>query len=201
MTKKILLVGGSSGGHAYPLLAVAKALRFEAEKNNINLELMFLGVSGFLDKVAQEGGIPFKRVMAGGLRRYFDPRIILDVIKIPISFIQAFWHLFWFMPDVIFCKGGYDSVAPAIVGRIYFIPVYVHESDSMPGLANRIIAKLARAIFIGFRSAEKYFSKEKTIFVGNPVRSELLSGSKAEALQFFNFSDGQRTILVLGGSQ
>ncbi|MDP2648055.1 MAG: glycosyltransferase, partial [Candidatus Yanofskybacteria bacterium] len=201
MAKRILLVGGGSGGHAYPLLAVAQALKIEAEKTNTKVEFLMLGSPGFLQKAAQESGIRWKRVTAGKLRRYFDPRTILDFIKIPVSFIQSFWHLFWFMPDIIFSKGGYDSVAPAIVGWLYMIPVFVHESDSVPGLANRVIAKFARAVFVGFKSAEKYFPKSQVIFVGNPVRSEILSGNKQEGLRYFNLKDGKRTVLISGGGQ
>lgn len=201
MAKRVLLVGGGSGGHAYPLLAVAQAIKAEAEKNNTKVEFLMLGSPGFLQEAARESGIRWKRVTAGKLRRYLDPRMTLDFIKIPISFVQSFWHLFWFMPDIIFSKGGYDSVAPAIVGWLYMIPVFIHESDSVPGLANRIIAKFAQAVFLGFQSAQKYFPKNQTIVVGNPVRTELLSGNKQNALEFFNLKGDKKTILIMGGSQ
>jgi len=109
----------------------------------------------------------------------------------------------------MFTKGGYASVMPALVAKLYFIPVYTHESDSTPGLANRFISKLARIVFTSFESTTKYFSPRpdgrgkpsKAILVGNPVRSELLVGDKATALQQFNFRADRKTILVVGGSQ
>lgn len=201
MSKRILLVGGGSGGHVFPLMAVAEALRAV----DPNVELMVLGNGPFLAEAATTAGLSFKTIQASGLRRYFSFRTLLTPFQIIIGFFQSLWILFAYMPDVMFTKGGYASVAPALVAKLYFIPIYTHESDSTPGLANRFISKLARVVFTSFESTTKYFNPPsgggKAVLVGNPVRSELLVGDKATALQQFNFRADRKTILVVGGSQ
>lgn len=199
INKRILLVGGGSGGHIYPLIAVARALKERAIKDNINLEFLMLGEGVFLQRAAED--IPFKYITAGKLRRYASPQLIIDLIKIPISFLQSLWHIFWFMPDLVFSKGGYDSIAPVFVAKLYFIPVFIHESDSVPGLANNFAAKIADKIFISFKTAEKYFESKKVIFSGNPTRDELFQGNKEEAWKHFDFHEPRSTILIIGGSQ
>lgn len=198
---RILLVGGGSGGHVFPLIAVAEALRERSVQTGAPLELMVIGEGEFIQKASLEHGLNFKPIIAGKLRRYFSLLTLLDILKIPIGFLQSLWHIFWFMPDVIFSKGGYSSVTSVVVGKLYFIPVYIHESDSVPGLANRLLAKLSKRIFISFKSSEKYFNVAKTILVGNPVRREIAQGDRNEAAKVFNLDPSRKTILVLGGSQ
>ncbi len=199
--KRILLVGGGSGGHAYPLIAVARELKQQATQNNISLKLMMLGDGSFIRRAAQDDGIPFRQISAGKLRRYFSILTVIDIIKIPLSVIQSLFYIFLFMPDAVFSKGGYDSFGPVLVARLYFIPVYVHESDSVPGLANSILGRMAKMVFVSFKTAEKYFEGKTVVFAGNPVRKSLIQGNKDEARRFFELSEPRPTILVLGGSQ
>lgn len=201
MAYRILLTGGGSGGHVFPLIAVANALKEKFQQNGQDLELLMIGEGQFMEKAAIGNGIPFKRILVGKLRRYFSPLTILDIFKMPVGFFQSLWYVFWFMPDIVFAKGGYASLMPSIAGRLYFIPLFVHESDSIPGLANRILGKLAKKVFISFQSAEKYFKAGKTILVGNPFRKELIGQNKENALNFFKLKSDKKTILVLGGSQ
>jgi len=140
-------------------------------------------------------------VAAAKLRRYASMENIFDMFKIPLGLIQAAWHIFWFMPDVILAKGGYASVIPAIVGRIFFIPVVIHESDSVPGLSNLWLARFARRILISFAGSGQYFDPGRTVLVGNPVRKELFSGDRGAAIKFFGLTEGRKTVLIIGGSQ
>ena len=198
---RVLLLGGGSGGHVFPLIAVANALKEKSQQTGVTLELMILGEGKFMEKAVAENSIVFKSVMAGKLRRYFSPLTILDIFKIPVGFFQALWYVFRFMPDVVFAKGGYASLPGALVAKLYFIPLFVHESDTIPGLANRVLGKLAKTVFISFKSSEKYFKSGKTVFTGNPVRKELLTGDRAAGIQNFGLSPKFKIILVLGGSQ
>ena len=198
---RILLLGGGSGGHVFPLIAVAEALKEKSQQMGVPLELMVLGDGKFIQKAAEEAGLNFKPVLAGKLRRYFSMLNVLDIFKTPIGFFQALWHIFWFMPDVVFAKGGYASLPGAFVSKLYFIPLFAHESDSIPGLANRILGKLAKTVFISFDSSQKYFKPGRTILTGNPFRKNLATGDRETALQNFGFSPDRKTILVLGGSQ
>jgi UDP-N-acetylglucosamine--N-acetylmuramyl-(pentapeptide) pyrophosphoryl-undecaprenol N-acetylglucosamine transferase len=198
---RILLVGGGSGGHVYPLIAVARALREKAPSLQVELKMMMLGDRGFLEQAAKENSIPYRTISAGKLRRYFSLETVKDIFKIPLSLIQSFWHIFLFMPDAVFTKGGYVSFAPALIARIFFIPVYIHESDSIPGLANTLIGTMARKVFLSFKLAEKYFEGKEVLFTGNPVRKSLAHGDKDAARNFFDLHDLRPTIFVVGGSQ
>lgn len=200
MSYRILLVGGGSGGHVYPLVAVAQAIREKAQRDNLEVELMMIG-DNFIERAAKESSIHFKKIFAGKFRRYFSFESINDLFKIPLGFIQSFWHLFWFMPDIVFSKGGYASITPVIVAKLYRISVYIHESDSVPGLTNLILGKMADKIFLSFKITEKYFKNKKTIFTGNPVRKSLAQGDKNVARDYFDLHETRPTVLILGGSQ
>jgi len=195
--KRFLLVGGGSGGHVVPLVAVAESLR----KLDPTVELMLLGEGQFLISAADQAGLPYRIILAGKARRYFSPLTLLDPFKAIIGFIQSLWHLYAYMPDAVFTKGGYASVMPALAAKLNFIPVYTHESDSIPGLSNRFLGKISAAVFISFESAGKYFKQKKTALVGNPIRPEVVSGDRDTALQYFNLRTDKKTILIAGGSQ
>ena len=199
--KRILLVGGGSGGHVYPVIAVANALKEKAASGGAELELLVIGDDKFMRSAAQENGIKFRPVYSGKMRRYFSFLTLLDLFKFPIGLVQSLWHIYWFMPDLVFAKGGYVSILPALVAKLYFIPLYIHESDSVPGLANKFLGRLADKIFISFQISAAYFDQKKTVLFGNPVRRELLGGNKDEAAKLFNLSTGKKTIFVYGGSQ
>src|SRR3989344_154248 len=201
MSYRILLLGGGSGGHVFPLVAVANALKEKTQQTGIPLELMVLGEGKFMEEAAVEAGLNFKPILAGNLRRYFSQLTILDIFKMPVGFFQALWHIFWFMPDVVFVKGGYASLPGALVARLYFIPLFIHESDSIPGLANRVLGKLAKTIFVSFNSSQKYFKHSKTVLTGNPVLKELIMGDRSTAMTKFGLNSNFKTILVAGGSQ
>ena len=201
MSYRILLLGGGSGGHVYPLMAVADALKKKSSQSGVSLELLVMGEGKFLKESCSERGLRFKFVVAGKMRRYFSILNFLDLFKIPIGFLQSVWYIFWFMPDVVFAKGGYASLAGAIVSKLYLTPLFIHESDSTLGLANKVLSKMAGTIFTSFSSTEKYFKPGQAVLVGNPVRKNLLFGEKTTALANFGLSQEQKTILVLGGSQ
>ncbi|MDO8669621.1 MAG: UDP-N-acetylglucosamine--N-acetylmuramyl-(pentapeptide) pyrophosphoryl-undecaprenol N-acetylglucosamine transferase, partial [Candidatus Buchananbacteria bacterium] len=145
--------------------------------------------------------LPYKPIMTGKMRRYLSPLTIIDILKMPVGFFQSLWHIFWFMPDVVFAKGGYASIPGALVSKLLFIPLFIHESDSIPGLANRILGKMAKTVFISFNSSEKYFKAGKAVLTGNPVRKELLTGDRLAAIEKFGLDPNRKTILVAGGSQ
>ncbi len=208
---RILLTGGGTGGHIYPLVAVANKIKqiYQEQGKDQDLKLYFLGIGGLAEKELINHGIKTKTIFTGKLRRYFSIHNFIDILKLPIGLVQCFWHLFFIMPDVIFSKGGFDSVPVVIVGWIYRIPIIIHESDSIPGLANRISAKFAKRIGLAFKTAISFFKEEKTALLGNPIREKIVrvclsqeASEKKKAKQFFQISDLERPIiLVLGGSQ
>ncbi|MBP9822160.1 MAG: UDP-N-acetylglucosamine--N-acetylmuramyl-(pentapeptide) pyrophosphoryl-undecaprenol N-acetylglucosamine transferase [Candidatus Pacebacteria bacterium] len=197
MSKRILLVGGGSGGHVFPLMAVAEALH----SLDPSAELMVLGDGPFIDTAIAASGLPHKKIIAGKFRRYFSFWNFLSPFQMLVGFFQSLWFLFWYMPDIVFTKGGYTSVMPALVAKLYMIPLYTHESDAVPGMANKLISKLAKNIFTSFDSTASFFKVGKAVLVGNPVRPEVLSGDKSAALTQFNLKSDKKIILVVGGSQ
>jgi UDP-N-acetylglucosamine--N-acetylmuramyl-(pentapeptide) pyrophosphoryl-undecaprenol N-acetylglucosamine transferase len=148
--------------------------------------------------------VKIKWILTGKLRRYLNLKSIfqnlIDLFKIPIGFLQSFFYLFFINPDLIFSKGGYGSLPVVVSGWILAIPIFLHESDVIPGLANRIAAKFALEIFVSFPRT-LYFPQDKMIWVGNPIRTELLKGDKEEALAYFKITREKPIILILGGSQ
>lgn len=198
---KILLSGGGTGGHIIPILAVVFELKKLAKES---IEFLWIGSKkGPEARFAKRNKIDFHRVFCGKLRRYFSLQNILDIFKVPLGILQAYFIIKKFKPDVLFSKGGYVSVPAVIACWLLRIPSLIHESDSTPGLANRFLSRFVTKIGLGFPEAEKYFEKfkEKIIVLGNPVRPQILFGSKKRGFSYFNLEDDRFVILVTGGSQ
>lgn len=196
---RVVLTGGISGGHTFPLIAVARALKAEFSQD---IEFLFVGSRGLFESTAMtEEGIPVKYVLTGKWRRYFSFKNILDIFKIPLGFVQALWHLLFFMPDVVFAKGGAASVSVVLAAWLYRIPIIIHDSDAVAGRANRFLARFARRIAIAYPSAHNYFPAEKTALTGNPVREEILRGNAEQAYARYGFSKDKPFLLMIGGSQ
>lgn len=203
---RVVLTGGVSGGHTFPLIAVARSLRkkfaLPPESPNGKVEFLFVGSRGRFESDAMKAeSIPVCYVLTGKWRRYFSLQNFIDPFLIPIGFIQALWHLFVFMPDAVFSKGGSASVPVVLAAWVYRIPVLIHDSDAVAGRANRFLSRFASRIAIAYPSAHDFFPKEKTALTGNPVREEIISGDGARALEHFKLSGDRMILLVLGGSQ
>lgn len=196
---KIVFSGGGTAGHSFPLVAIAREIKKIYSEGN--LKLFYLGPKDAYSTIllVQEG-VKIKKILAGKLRRYFSLRNFLDIFKIPLGTLQAFFWLFFLAPDLVFSKGGYGSFPTVIAARILHIPIFLHESDADPGLAARIESKYSLEIFTSFPKTE-FFPKEKIICVGNPIREEILEGSLEEAREIFELKGGKPLILIMGGSQ
>src|SRR3989338_7275501 len=155
---RIVLVGGGSGGHVFPLTAVAGSLQKLAVQQGLDLKLTLLGEGKFFEEAAKQSRLKYKKIMAGKMRRYFSLANLFDIPKILIGLIQSFWYLFWLMPDAVFTKGGYASFPPAIAAKFFFIPLYIHDSDAVPGVANLFLGRLAKKVFVSFEAARQYFT-------------------------------------------
>ena len=195
---RIVLTGGGTGGHLIPLISVAKKIN---EKIGA-VEFLFVGPRGMLEeKLMKEEGIKIKNIFTGKMRRYFSLNNFLDLVKIPLGIFQSLWILLVFMPDAIFSKGGYASFPVVIVGWLYRIPILIHDSDCVPGLTNSVLGKLATRIAISYPEARKYFSPERVILTGNPLRANISLGDPVSARSIFPLADSKKTIFVYGGSQ
>jgi UDP-N-acetylglucosamine--N-acetylmuramyl-(pentapeptide) pyrophosphoryl-undecaprenol N-acetylglucosamine transferase len=193
---RILFTGGGTGGHIFPIIAIKET--FEQQ----GYGFYYLGTDGFAKENLRD--IKSKFILAGKLHRYFSLALPIEIIKTIIGIFQAFFYLFLWTPDVVFSKGGYGSFPVAFVARIYGIPIILHDSDAVPGLANRKIAKYAKEIILSFESSKKYFKakqQNKIIVIGNPIRKELLTGDTIKAKEIFKISTTKSIVLILGGSQ
>lgn len=199
MSYRILLVGGGSGGHVYPLVSVARAIR----KLRPDADILMMGDGPFVARAAKEAGVRATGIIAPKLRRYASAGNILDLFKIPLALAQSLLKLLFFMPDVVLAKGGYTCAFPTWVARLYMIPVFLHESDSVPGLANRILAKRSKLVFTAFRAADQQFAAmgRPTMLVGNPFRAELCCVDRGAAHTALQLDPAKKTILIMGGSQ
>lgn len=196
---RIVLTGGGSGGHIFPLIAVACKLR---EQLQGDVEFLYIGSEGPIEAVAMhDAGIPTRFIRFGKWRRYASGRNFTDIFRMILGFFQSLWLLLRYMPDVVFSKGGAVAVPVVVVAWLYRIPILTHESDAMPGTANRIIGKFADRIAIGYPTAKAYFAAGKTVYTGNPVRGELLAGNLDRARTRFGLLTGKPVLTVLGGSQ
>ncbi len=201
---KILFAGGGTAGHILPLIATARELRRVQGTNNISFA--YLGPKDAFNRILlSQEGIEVQTILAGKLRRYLSVtsvlRNIVDVLfMFPIGLLQSFGKVFTFSPDLMVSKGGYGALAPAIAAWVMQVPVFLHESDASPGLANRIAGRFATRIFVSFAKTEN-FPREKMTLIGNPIRKEILSGSKQEAKRIFKLQGEKPIVLISGGSQ
>lgn len=166
-----MLVGGGSGGHFYPLVAVAESLRTLAIPTPI--ELYYIGPTPYEQNELDRLDIDFVSCPAGKRRRYFSLRNYFDIFKVFTGFFVAIVKLYVIYPDVIFSKGSFTSVPVLWAARFLRIPVVIHESDAIAGRANLLSKGFARAIGIAYPEAANYFPKEKTALVGIPLRHTL----------------------------
>ncbi len=193
---KILLTGGGTGGHIYPLASVAKKLRQLAE-------IRYYGPNSSYNNYLKSENIAIEKILGAKFRRYWSWLNFIDFIKIPISIIQSLLKIALFMPDVAFSKGGTGALPVLLACWIYRIPIIIHESDTIPGITNRLSGKLAVKIELGWDYTKKYFPNKNTSVVGIPLREEIVNKkiNELEAKKSFNFKEKDFVILILGGSQ
>lgn len=202
---RVLLTGGGTGGHIYPLIAVSAELQSLCADQGILLDLRYLGAYGPYKALLEVNNILVRRVAQSKLRRYFSLANFVDGPKFIFSLFQALFKIFWFMPDILFSKGGPGAVAVVLAARFYRVPVVVHESDTVPGLSNLLSGRYAKLVLTSFSSTAQYFSGKEVIMVGNPIRRYLLQGIENESREknkkVLGFSSELPLILVTGGSQ
>lgn len=200
---KYLISGGGTGGHIFPAVSIANALR-EADPN---CEILFVGALGRMEmeRVPQAGydiiGLPVK-----GLNRkqiWRNLRVVIDFIR---SMLLVRKIIRDFRPDVGIGVGGYASGAAMKVAAKMGVPILLQEQNGFAGVTNKFLKNDAKKICVAYEGMERFFPKEKIILTGNPVRQNLASGTKSEAIKYFNkefgvnFTAECKTLLIIGGS-
>jgi UDP-N-acetylglucosamine--N-acetylmuramyl-(pentapeptide) pyrophosphoryl-undecaprenol N-acetylglucosamine transferase len=198
---KIVFTGGGTGGHFYPIIAVAESVRkIVDEEKIVNLELYYYSDSPYDKEALFENGIQYHHVTAGKRRMYRSIQNFFDLFKMGIGVLQATGSLFSLYPDVVFGKGGYASFPVLMAARLLGIPVVIHDSDSVPGRVNKWAGSFAKKVAISFDEAAEYFPKKKVALTGQPIRKDLLEKKSEGAFEYLKLDPTTPTILVLGGS-
>lgn len=201
---KIVFTGGGTGGHFYPIIAVAEALHeLVKAKKLLEPELYFFGPSVLDERALYENDITFVPTPAGKMRRYFSLLNIVDSVKTAWGIAGTILSLYRLFPDVVFSKGGYGSVPTLIAAKILKIPVIAHDSDAVPGRATLLAAPFARKIAISYDEAYEHFPeklREKIARTGNPVRKDVRKPAKDGAREFLELEPNVPVILIVGGS-
>lgn len=198
---KIVFTGGGTAGHIFPILAIIREIK-KIHPPDPNLKFIYIGPKDKYGlKLLAKEGVEIKTIITGKIRRYFSIKNFFDLFKMPIGFFQSFFFLFVKAPDLMFSKGGFGSIFPSFAARILQIPVFLHESDVVPGLSSKIQSKWVKEIFTSFQETE-YFPKKRIVCSGNPIRKEILNGNKFnEAEKIFNLQGDKPLIFIIGGSQ
>ena len=193
--KRIVLTGGGTAGHVMPNLALLPKLQDKG------WEVSYIGsYDGMERELIEEQKIPYYPVATGKFRRYLSGQNLTDPFRVIKGLVQSYHLLKKLRPQVIFSKGGFVAVPVTIGARLNQIPVVLHESDLTPGLANRLALPFASAVCATFPETLKHLPKEKSFLTGNPIRPELLAGSKAKGLALCGFTTDKPVLLVMGGS-
>ena len=194
MSRRIIIAGGGTGGHIFPAIAIANALK----KKDSSIEILFVGAKGKMEmeKVPQAGYKIIGLDIAGFNRSSLIKNIGLP-FKIIKSYFQARSIMSEFKPDVVVGVGGYASFPMLQLAQHRNIPTVIQEQNSFAGKTNMILGKKAKKICVAYEGMEKFFSKEKIVVTGNPVRSAISQSTvtKAEGLRFYQLHEGKKTVL------
>lgn len=201
---KIVFTGGGSGGHFYPIIAVAEAVHdLVTERRLLQPKLVYMAPEPFDEEALFRNDITFVRTPAGKMRRYFAISNFFDIFRTLFGAIWSFFSLLRDIPDVVFSKGGYASVPTVVAAHWLGVPIVIHESDSKPGRANLLGAKYAERIAISFGSSLQYFPenvRDKVALTGIPIRADLAHPLPQGAAQELKLDPSVPTVLVIGGS-
>jgi UDP-N-acetylglucosamine--N-acetylmuramyl-(pentapeptide) pyrophosphoryl-undecaprenol N-acetylglucosamine transferase len=192
---RILFVGGGSGGHFYPLIAVAEELVHSPEQP----ELYYMGPAAYNAELLSKHGIRFVYCPAGKMRLYFSIQNFFDLFRNFFGLFVAIVKLYIIYPDVIFSKGGYTSVPVLLAAKILRIPVVIHESDSIPGRANLLAKKFSRYVAISYPETAQHFDANKTALTGIPIMTDTKS-FPADPFGQLGLTKDLPLIYVTGGS-
>ncbi|MBI4647555.1 MAG: undecaprenyldiphospho-muramoylpentapeptide beta-N-acetylglucosaminyltransferase [Bacteroidia bacterium] len=196
---KVIISGGGTGGHIFPAISIANALKKKAPET----EILFVGAKNRMEmeKIPAAGyqiiGLPIS-----GYQRKLSLKNIFLIFKLFVCLIKSYKILSKFKPDVAVGVGGYASGPLLRVAAFKNIPCLIQEQNSYPGVTNKLLASRARKICVAYDGMERFFEKEKIILTGNPIRQDLenIENKKNDGLKYFSLSENKKILLVIGGS-
>ncbi len=195
---RVVIACGGTGGHLFPGLAVAETLKARGH------ELLLLVSEKAIDAQALKAHPDFRaeKLPSVGLPSVLSPAFIRFLTRTWDSMGQCKQIYRKFQPDAVLGMGGFTSTAPLLAGRLAKVPTFIHESNSIPGKANKLAARFVTKVLLGFQACERYFPGKNCAVVGTPVRRDLGDRiPRDEALKSFGLDPARRTLLVMGGSQ
>ncbi|MBP7167752.1 MAG: undecaprenyldiphospho-muramoylpentapeptide beta-N-acetylglucosaminyltransferase [Bacteroidia bacterium] len=199
-TTRVIISGGGTGGHIFPAIAIANALR----AIDPAIQLLFVGAEGKMEmEKVPAAGYSIKGLPIAGIKREFS----LDNLSFPLKLLRSLSKagdiIKDFNPQAAVGVGGYASGPLLYMASRRGIPALVQEQNSFPGITNKMLARKAKKICVAYEGMDRFFPAEKIVFTGNPVREDIkqIDGKRAEAAAFFGVDPGKRTLLVVGGSQ
>jgi UDP-N-acetylglucosamine--N-acetylmuramyl-(pentapeptide) pyrophosphoryl-undecaprenol N-acetylglucosamine transferase len=194
---RIIISGGGTGGHIFPAVAIANELR----RRHPEAEILFVGANGRMEMTrVPEAGYKIVGLDISGLQRRLTPQNLLFPVKVFRSVRKAGKLIEEFRPDAVVGVGGYASAPVLLAATSRAIPSLIQEQNSYAGLVNKLLAKRVDRICVAYDGMEKFFPKDKLVLTGNPVRTEIADGDRAEARRFFGLDPNKKTLLVIGGS-
>lgn len=199
MAKRIILAGGGTGGHIFPAIAIANALK----EKDASIEILFVGAKGKMEmeKIPQAGYNIRGLDIAG-----FNRSSLMKNISLPFKLVKSFFQVRnivnEFRPDAVVGVGGYSSFPVLKYAQVKNIPTFIHESNSFAGKSNVLLGKKATKVFVATEGMEKFFPAGKILITGNPVRSSIINSnvSREEGVKFFGLNAEKKIILATGGS-
>jgi UDP-N-acetylglucosamine--N-acetylmuramyl-(pentapeptide) pyrophosphoryl-undecaprenol N-acetylglucosamine transferase len=196
---KIIISGGGTGGHIFPAIAIADAIK----KIFPNSEILFIGAKGKMEmEKVPLAGYPIKALWISGFQRRLTWKNLLFPIKVVYSLGQAMNIIHQFKPDLVIGVGGFASGPTLRMAARKKIPTLIQEQNSFPGITNRILGSKVDRICVAYSGMEMFFPKERIVMTGNPVRNDLsaLVDKKEEAIRFFGLKNDKLTVFIMGGS-
>lgn len=199
------MIGGGTGGHFYPLVAVAEALEELCSAETLLMpELVYIGPAPFDPAALLEHGIWHKTMSAGKVRRYGSILNVFDTFKTAFAIVRTIPLLYKLYPDVIFSTGGFAAFPLLVAAKLLRVPVVIYDADAKPGRVSLWSAKFARYIAVAHPGAAENFPervRSKIARTGHPVRKEILTIAREGGYEFLHLDPSVPTVLVLGGSQ
>ena len=193
----MLIAGGGTGGHLFPGLALAEEFR----KRDSSTEIVFVGTEhGIEARVLPREGYPLKYVRAEGIVGKSFIRKVKSIAKVFLSVLDAYRILNAVVPDMVIGVGGYASGAVVLIAHMKSVPTMIHEQNSVPGMANRILSRFVDQICATYQESLSVFPAGKTFLTGNPIRSKILRGEREAARRLFSLDKDMFTVFVFGGS-
>ena len=195
---KIIISGGGTGGHIYPAIAIADALK----RRDPLIDILFVGARGRMEmEKVPEAGYPIEGIWISGLQRRLTWSNLMFPLKVISSLIRCRSIVRSFRPDVVVGVGGYASGPLVRAATGMGVLAVLQEQNSYPGITNKLLAKKASTICVAYPGMEKFFPKEKIVMTGNPMRNQLHGSiSRKEAAEMFGLDPEKKTILAVGGS-